>query len=122
MFDRFKTMGALAGLMQNQERLREAGERIKQAADETVVTGEAGGGAVRVEVSARMKVLSVSLDPSLSSSASVETDRVMAGELIAEAVNDGLGKAQEAMQEIVRAEAEGMGLPELPDELGGMFR
>lgn len=109
-------------MMQNQERLREAGERIKQAADETVVTGEAGGGAVRVEVSARMKVLSVSLDPSLSSSASVETDRVMAGELIAEAVNDGLGKAQEAMQEIVRAEAEGMGLPELPDELGGMFR
>jgi DNA-binding protein YbaB len=124
MFDNMKMMAAVAGLMKNKDKLREAGERIKEKAEATRVVGEAGMGAVRVTVSGSMKVLGVELAPGLVVGMNAdEKTRALAGQLIAEATNDGLQKAQLKMKEAIDLEAKALGfengLPGLPGLLGG---
>ncbi len=123
MFDNMKMMGALAGLMKNKDKLREAGLRIKEMAEATRVTGEAGAGAARVIVSGAMKVLSVELSPGLVLGMNAdEKTRLLAGQLIAEATNDAIHKAQVKMKEAVDIEARALGfeggLPNIPGLLG----
>jgi len=115
MFDKFKTMGALAGLMQNREALREAGERIREALSATVVTGESGGGAVRVEMACDMRVRRVELP---AGGMADEGSRGMLESLVAEAMNDAIRRAREAMERVIAEEANGLGLP---PELGGQL-
>lgn len=122
MFDKFKTMGALASLMQNKEKIREAGERIKSAAAEVRGYGVGGGGAVRATVDGRMKVLAIELEPPLvAGMAADEKTRALAGTLIAEAVNDAMAKAQMKMKEVLDKEARELGLPEIPAEVRGLL-
>lgn len=123
MFDNMKMMTALAGLMKNKDKLREAGARIKEKSETTRVTGESGMGAVRVVVNGAMKVLSVELAPGLVVGMNADDKtRALAGQLIAEAVNDGVQKAQAKMKEAIDEEAKGLGfengLPGLPGLLG----
>jgi nucleoid-associated protein EbfC len=110
MFDNMKMMGALAGLMKNKDKLREAGQRIKDKAEATRVEGESGMGAVRVTVNGSMKVLDVELTPGLviGMNADAKT-RELAGALIADAVNDGISKAQAKMKEAIDEEARALG-------------
>ena len=121
MFDQFKTMGALAGLMKDRDRLQAAADRVKERLESTEVTGEAGGGAARAVVTAAARVVSVHVEPALAVGFGDETSRVMAEGLIAEAVNDGLAKAREAAQRIVEAEAEELGLGEMLPTLRGLL-
>ena len=44
VFDQFKAMGALAGLMKNREKIREAGERMQASLEAARIVGQAGGG------------------------------------------------------------------------------
>jgi len=123
MFDNMKMMAAVAGLMKNKDKLREAGQRIKEKSDQVRVTGEAGMGAARVVVNGAMKVLSVELSPGLVVGMNADDKtRGLAGQLIAEAVNDGIQKAQMKMKEAIDEEAKGLGfeggLPNLPGLLG----
>ena len=117
MFDAFKAMAAISGLMKNKDALQAAGERIKQRLGEIRAEGNAGSGAVRVTVDGRMKVIEVKLDPALvqaavgSASASVAD---LAGSLIAEAMNDATSKAQVMAREELAREAKGLGLPDFP--------
>lgn len=115
MFDNLKAMGALAGLMKNKDKLREAGDRVRARLDAARFTGEAGSGAARAVVSGSMKVIEVQLAPALiTGMAADERTRELAGQLIADAVNDGLRRAQHAMKETVDEEARAMGLDGLP--------
>jgi len=116
MFDSFKTMGALAGLMKNREALREAGERVRATLAETVVTGEAGGGAVRVEMTGELRVRSVRLPP--GAGAVDEGERAMLERLVVEATNDAMARARATVERVVGEEARELGLPE---ELGSQF-
>jgi DNA-binding protein YbaB len=110
MFDNMKLMTALAGLMKNKDKLRDAGARIKEKSQATRVKGEAGMGAVRVEVNGAMKVLSVELTPGLVVGMNADDKtRELAGQLIAEAVNDGITKAQMKMKEAIDEEAKALG-------------
>jgi DNA-binding protein YbaB len=115
MFDNLKAMGALAGLMKNQDKLRETGERVRAKMDAARFTGEAGSGAARAVVSGSMKVIEVTLAPALvTGMAADERTREIAGRLIADAVNDAISRAQEALKETVEEEARTMGLEGLP--------
>lgn len=115
MFDKFKAMGALAGLMKNQDGLKAAGARIQQKMLETIVRGEGGGGAVLATVRGDLRVLGFQIDPALAAGmGSDETTRRLAESLLADAVNDGLAKAQAVMRETVAKEARDLGLPEPP--------
>ena len=122
MFDKLKAMGALAGLMGKREALREAADRVKAKSAAARLVGTDGGGAVRVTVSGALKVVSVEIAPALA--AGIATDdktRTLAGNLITEAVNDGLSQAQAHLKDAIDAEARALGLPELPglDQLVG---
>ncbi len=117
MFDAFKAMAAISGLMKNKEALQAAGERVKQRLGEIRAEGSAGSGAVRVTVDGRMKVIEVKLDPALvqavvgGSGASVAD---LAGSLVAEAMNDATAKAQTMAREELAREAKALGLPDMP--------
>lgn len=111
MFDQMKMLGALAGLLRNKERLREAGERVRARLSETRVTGEAGGGAVRVTMNGAMEVVRVELSPAMGMGGAGSVS--MAESLVAEATNQALKLAQAAAREAVASEAENMGLGEI---------
>tara|TARA_R110000782_G_scaffold19140_11_gene52343 strand:- start:4322 stop:4693 length:372 start_codon:yes stop_codon:yes gene_type:complete len=122
MFDQLKAMQAVAGLMKNKEKLGEAGERIKAKTDAMRVTSEAGGGACRATVSGRMVVTDLVLDPALLAGMSVdEKTRELATNLIKDAVNDAMRKAQEQVKELIAREAEELGLPGMSDQLSGLL-
>ena len=126
MFDSFKTMQALGSLMKNKDQIAQAARRVGEKLDALCVEGEAGSGACRATVTGKMRVIDVTLEPSLVAGMSAdEKTRELAQSLIAEAVNDANTKAQERAQEIIRAEAEELGLGDLGlgdldlDRLGG---
>ncbi len=115
MFDQIKSLGAIAGLLKNKEKLREAADRVKAKMEATRVIGEAGAGAARVVVSGTMKVLEVELAPGLVQGMNADPrTRALAGALIAEAVNEGLRRAQFAMKEAVEEESRALGIEGLP--------
>ncbi len=115
MFDQLKSLGAIAGLLKNKEKLREAADRVKAKMEATRVMGEAGAGAARVVVSGTMKVLEVELAPGLVQGMNADPrTRALAGTLIAEATNEGLRRAQFAMKEAVEEESRALGIEGLP--------
>jgi nucleoid-associated protein EbfC len=122
MFDKFKAMGAMAALLKDKDKIKAAGGRIKDAAAEIRATGEGGGGAVRVTVDGRMKVLAVDLQPALAAGmAADDRTRELAGNVIAEAVNAAMAAAQLKMKVVLEKEAKELGLPELPMDVAGML-
>jgi hypothetical protein len=115
MFDQMKAMGALAGLMRDKEKVAEISERVRETLETVRVVGEAGGGAVRVTVSGKLEVQDVELDPNLTQGmASGDDSRVMAQDLIKEAINDANAKARVVIQREMQKLAEELGLPEIP--------
>lgn len=119
MFEQLKAMGAVAALLKDKQRLREAAARVTAAMEAARATGEAGGGAVRVTVNGKMRVLDVVCAPGLGSGDA--QSRQMAGAFIAEATNEALARAQAIVHEAVRREWEALGLPPLPDEIKGLL-
>ena len=114
MFDKFKAMGAIAGLMGKKGEIKAAVERVKEKSGRTTVTGSGGGGAVKAVISGQLKVVSIELSPALAAGiATDERTRALAGNLIAEAVNDGMKQAQDMLKDAIAAEAKALGLPDL---------
>lgn len=72
-------------------------EKMKQAQEEAAnaeVTGEAGGGMVRVVMNGRHDVKSVSIDPALMSE-----DKELLEDLMAAAVNDAVRRVERSQQD-----------------------
>lgn len=125
MFDQLKSLGALAGLMQNKDKIRAAVERFREKLERIRVTGAAGGGAARVTVTGKLQVTDVELDPALIAGLQAgEGGRVMAQSLIKDAMNDAIVRAQALVHEEADRQARELGLPGLPgmDSLSSMLR
>lgn len=122
MFDQLKSMGAVANLLKNRDGLKNAGERVKNKMERSQFTGVAGGGACKVVTNGQMKVLSVELTPALVSGMAADNKtRELAGSLIAEATNDALKQAQDALQAEIGKEAKALGLGDLAGgDMGGI--
>lgn len=115
MFEQFKAMGAIAGLMKDKDRLREVGQKFREKVDRVSVVGSAGGGAVRITVSGKLRATEVFLDPALVAGLQTgEGGRAMAQSLILEAMNDALSRAQSLIHEEAERQARELGLPSLP--------
>jgi len=113
MFNQFKSMGAIAGVLKNKEKIKAAADELKERIAVTHAEGEAGSGAVRVVASADMKIVSVSLSPG-AGGAMDEASRAMLENLITEATNEALLRARALLQgEVVRLTQE-LGLHDLP--------
>lgn len=122
MLDKLKAMGAIAGLMKNQDKIKDSMERVKVRLGDMKLVGASGGGACRVTVNGHLKVLEVDLSPALvAGMASDNTTRVLAGNLVAEATNAAMAMAQRCMRDEIDKEAKALGMPELSGMLGDML-
>ncbi len=122
MFDQMKTLGALAGLLKNREQLAEAGARVKQTLNDNPAIGEAGGGAVRVTVGSEMKVTRIEIAPAVVAGMTAGAAAlVQVEELIVEATNDALARAQQRLREAIEREAKDLGIEGLGDQLSGLL-
>ena len=121
MFDKMKAMGTMAALLKDKDRLRDAGERVKERAEQTFADGEAGGGAIRATCNGRMELISIELSPAILPSLQDEGSRDMAQGLIVEAVNASIKAAQARMQQVVQEEADELGLGDIAGDLGKLL-
>lgn len=123
MFDQFKAMGALAGLMKNREKIKEAGERMQRTLEAARIVGQSGAGLVRVEVTGRLRVENIEIDPSVARNMGDEEGRRQAQILIAEATNDALRAAEGVIQQETQRMARELGVEDMPgmDKLAGML-
>ncbi len=98
-----------AGINQLMEQARKMQQELQKAQEELAaleVSGEAGGGLVRVTMNGRHEVRRVVIDASLTGE-----DRDMLEDLVAAAVNDAVRKVEESSQQRMQHATAGLGLP-----------
>jgi DNA-binding YbaB/EbfC family protein len=105
MFDMFKGMGAMAGLLKNLPKLREEMEQLQKRMGEIIVEGDAGAGMVKVKCNGRMEITAVTINDEAMK------DRELLEDLLRAAVNQALQKAKQQVAEETSKMAVGMGLP-----------
>ena len=98
--------GPIAGLMQQAQRMQEDMKRAQDEIAGTEITGQAGGGLVRVVMSGRHEVRRVEIDR-----ATLKDDPEMAEDLVAAAFNDAVNKVAALSQEKLGGLTAGMNLP-----------
>jgi DNA-binding YbaB/EbfC family protein len=113
MLEAFKAAGAFANLMRNRDSVVQAVDRVKKSLESKKVTGEGGGGAVRVTMNARGRVLDMQIDSKLWANTD-DDSRKMAQQIVADAVNKAIAKAQEAAGKEISREMASLGLPMIP--------
>lgn len=109
-------MRNLAAMMQKAKEVQQNLERIKQELVDLRLVGEAGGGAVKIEVNGRAEVIKVSLSPDIIGLNSAD-DVAMLEDLIQLAMNDARNQAEAARAEKMKQATGGLPLPpglELP--------
>jgi DNA-binding YbaB/EbfC family protein len=118
MFDQFKNLGQIAGLMKDAGRIKEQLQQAQEELKHARVTAETGGGAVRATASGNLRIVSIEVDPALLATlvdADNADDRHLAEDLIAGAVNAALEKARQTAAEELAKRAHDLGLPMSPD-------
>lgn len=96
----------LGQLMRQAQKMQ---ENLKKAQDELgqlEVTGESGGGMVKVTMSCKHDVRRVAIDPGL-----LDDDKDMLEDLVAAAINDACRKVEKTTQEKMSGLTGGMDLP-----------
>ena len=115
MFDKIKQMGELMKMAgQAKERMAE----LQAELEKKQVEGESGGGAVRVVLNGKGRVLKLELDKLLLLGIAGD-DKEMVEDLIVAAVNQGMERVQELMGEQMRELTGGIDLPGLEGMIGG---
>lgn len=97
--------GNIAQLMQQAQKVQ---ENLKKAQEELAgleVTGEAGGGLVRVSMNGRHQVRRVEIDPE------VADDREMVEDLVAAAINDAVKRIETETRERMSGLTGGLPMP-----------
>jgi nucleoid-associated protein EbfC len=105
MFGGMKGMGDIMKLMGQLPKMKENLEQAQVRAKSRTVTGESGGGLVKVEANGIGEILTVKIDPE------VFKDPDTVGPLVASATNLALRKGKEAMAEEAKTAMGGMDLP-----------
>lgn len=98
--------GGMGGMLKKVQQMQADMEKAQQELETMEVTGEAGGGLVKITVSCRNQVRRVSIDDSL-----LNDDREMLEDLVAAALNDSLRKAETTSQEHMAKVTKGIQLP-----------
>jgi DNA-binding YbaB/EbfC family protein len=98
--------GNLSQLMQQAQKMQ---EQMQQAQDELAdleVTGEAGGGLVKLTMTGKHEVRSIHIDDAL-----VGEDREMLEDVLAAAFNDALRRVEKTVADKYSGMTSGLGLP-----------
>lgn len=98
--------GSLGNIMQQAQRMQENMQKAQAELATVEVTGQAGGGMVKITMNARMETRRVEIDRSLAAD-----DMEMLEDLITAAFNDAVNKANEAAQARMSEVTAGIPLP-----------
>ena len=98
--------GGLGNLMKQAQQMQADMQKAQQEIASLEVTGESGGGLVKVTMTGRHEASRVEIDDSL-----VGDDKDMLEDLIAAAINDATHKVEAATQELMSGVTAGMNLP-----------
>lgn len=98
--------GGLGNLMKQAQKMQADMQKAQEELANMEITGEAGGGLVKVVMTGRHDVKRISLDDSL-----MDDDKEMIEDLVAAAVNDAVRKVEEESQARMSSLAGGMSLP-----------
>ena len=98
--------GGLGNIMKQAQRMQEEMQKAQERLGAEEVTGEAGGGMVKIVMNGKHEVRRVEIDPSL-----MEDDKEMLEDLVAAAVNDAAHRIAEKAQESMSGLTAGLPLP-----------
>ncbi|MBC7984751.1 MAG: YbaB/EbfC family nucleoid-associated protein [Candidatus Obscuribacterales bacterium] len=98
--------GGIGNMMKQAQQLQANMQRAQAEIANLEVTGESGGGMVKVLVNGKHEAKRVQIDKSLMSD-----DKEMLEDLIAAAINDSVRKLEQATQEKMSSAMAGMQLP-----------
>ena len=97
--------GKLAGLMQQAQKMQEDMQKAQEELARMEVSGEAGGGLVKVTMTGKHAVRRIQIDPSLLD------DREMLEDIVTAAINDAVNRVAATMQERMSEMTAGIPLP-----------
>ncbi len=123
MLDNLKSMANVAGLLKDLPKIKQRMVALKDQLGRQTVTGETGGGAVRVTATGLLRVVSIEVDRAMLGGlldATDSQDKAIAEDLITGAVNTALQKARELAEKEAAAVAGELGLPFPAGGLGGL--
>ena len=98
--------GGLGQVLKQAQQMQENLQRAQEEIAKLEVTGEAGGGMVRVTLTGRYDARQVSIDPSL-----LGYDRDMLEDLVAAAINDAVRKVERESKSRLAGLTAGLELP-----------
>ena len=98
--------GGLGNLMKQAQEMQANMQKAQEEIASLEVTGQSGGGLVKVQMTGRHDVKRVDIDPSL-----VGDDKDMLEDIIAAAFNDALRKVEKTVQDKYSGMTSGLGLP-----------
>jgi len=98
--------GGLGNLMKQAQQMQANMQKAQEEIASMEVTGEAGGGLVKVTMNGRHEARRVIIDDSL-----VGDDREMLEDLVAAAINDAVHKIESVTQERMSGMTAGLNLP-----------
>ena len=98
--------GGIGNIMKQAQKMQEDMQKAQEELANMEVTGEAGGGMVKVTMTGRHDVRRVAIDDSL-----MGDDKDMLEDLLAAAVNDAVRNVEEMSQEKMSGMTEGLNLP-----------
>jgi DNA-binding YbaB/EbfC family protein len=98
--------GGLGNLMKQAQEMQASMQRAQEELANIEVTGESGGGLVKVTMTGRHEVCRINIDDSL-----VGDDKDMLEDLVAAAVNDAVHKIEVATKDHMSGLTAGLNLP-----------
>jgi DNA-binding YbaB/EbfC family protein len=98
--------GGIGQLMKQAQQMQENMKKAQEEMASMTVTGESGGGMVRIIMTCRHQVQSLEIDDSL-----VGDDKDMLEDLVTAAFNDAIRKVESTVQEKFAGMTSGLGLP-----------
>ena len=98
--------GSIGNLMKQAQKMQEDLQKAQEQLAQEEVTGESGGGMVKITMNSRHEVRQVAIDDSL-----VGDDREMLEDLVAAAMNDAVHKVADRTRESMSGLTSGIPLP-----------
>ncbi|MCP4697550.1 MAG: YbaB/EbfC family nucleoid-associated protein [Gammaproteobacteria bacterium] len=96
--------GGLSNLMKQAQEMQANFHQAQEELENTEITGEAGGGMVKIVMTGRHDVRRVHIDPVL-----MEDDKEMMEDLVAAAINDAVRKVEKTSKEKMSGVTNSMG-------------
>src|ERR1700759_4939346 len=100
-------MAGFLGMMKQAPQLQSKMKEMQEQLEHVEVEGASGGGLVTVRMTAKMEVKAIAVDPSLMKA----EEREVLEDLLVTALNDARRKAEEAMQDKMKALTGGFSIP-----------